>query len=223
MWHPVSRMLADRGDETSVCTLPPHVRTGQDVLDAYLAHLPTDRDLVLVPHSGAGAYVPALSVQRPVVATVFVDAVLPPATGRVPLAPAALLDLLRRKVDADGLLPPWTSWWDEADVAPLFPDADSRAGVEREQRRLPLAYFTEALAVPPGWDERPGAYVAFGDTYADERADAARRAWPVRRLAGGHLHPLHDPELVADTLRGLLDLVVPGVAQPRSGRARSQG
>ncbi len=92
----------------------------------------------------------------PVVAAVFVDAILPPPRGRIPLAPPALLDVLREKADDDGLLPPWTSWWDEVDVAALFPSPESRAGVEQEQQRLPLSYFVDALAVPQGWDQRPG-------------------------------------------------------------------
>jgi hypothetical protein len=29
--------------------------------------------------------------------------------------------------DADGLLPVWARWWDDADVALLFPDAQTRA------------------------------------------------------------------------------------------------
>lgn len=89
-------------------------------------------------------------------AAVFVDAILPPPRGRIPLAPPALLDVLREKADDDGLLPPWTSWWDEVDVAALFPSPESRAGVEQEQQRLPLSYFVDALAVPQGWDQRPG-------------------------------------------------------------------
>lgn len=204
VWHPVARVFADQGWQTTVCTLPAPVLTGQDVLDAYLKALPADRDLVLVPHSNAGAYVPELTAQRPVVAAVFVDAILPPRTGRIPLAPPAFLEMLRDKADDDGFLPPWTRWWDEADVAALFPNGKSRTGVEREQQRLPLAYFSGTLANPPGWDDRPGAYLAFGDTYAAERAAAAKRGWPVRTLPGGHLHPLHDPEQVADALLALV-------------------
>lgn len=64
------------------------VRTGQDVLDAFTAALPVGRNLILVPHSNAGAYVPALTTLRSVVGVVFVDAVLPPTHGRVPLAPS---------------------------------------------------------------------------------------------------------------------------------------
>lgn len=204
VWQPVAQVLADRGWHTTICSVPAPVRTGQEVLDAFLAALPGGRDLVLVPHSNAGAYVPELALRRQVVATVFVDAVLPPRGGRVPLTPPAFLDVLRGKADDDGLLPLWTSWWDEADVAPLFPDAEVRARVEREQRQLPVSYFEGSLPVPQGWDERPGGYLAFGDTYAPERDEAARRGWPVRTLPGGHLHMLIDPDQVAGELVALL-------------------
>jgi hypothetical protein len=205
VWRPVARILADQGWHTMVCELPAPVVTGDDVLDAFRAALPVDRDLVLVPHSNAGAYVPELSVNCPVLAAVFVDAVLPPPSGRIPLAPPALLDVLRERAHDDGLLPPWTEWWDETDVGALFPDAPSRAAVEREQQRIALTYFEGARAVPAGWDEDLGAYLAFGDRYATERDDAAQRGWPVRTLQqAGHLHQLTAPDQVAETLGALL-------------------
>jgi pimeloyl-ACP methyl ester carboxylesterase len=214
VWRPVARILADQGWHTMVCELPDPVVTGDDVLGAFRAALPVDRDLVLVPHSNAGAYVPELSVDCPIRAAVFVDAVLPPPSGRIPLAPPALLDVLRELAGDDGLLPPWTEWWGETDVGALFPDAQSRAAVEREQQRVALAYFKGARAVPAGWGEAPGAYLAFGDTYATERDDAAQRGWPVRTLQqAGHLHQLTDPDQVAEAIRALLDEV--GIAATR--------
>ncbi len=175
-----------------------------DVLDAFLAALPIDREFVLVAHSNAGAYVPALMMQRRIVAAVFVDAVLPPGSGRVPLAPPAFLDLLREKADGSGLLPVWTSWWDEAEVAALFPNAETRTRLEREQQRLPLSYFEGLLPVPEGWDDRPGAYLAFGDTYGRERDEAERRRWPVSTLPAKHLHLLNNPDQVATELVELM-------------------
>ncbi len=210
VWRPVARVLVDQGWDTTICTVPEPVLRAQDVLNTFLAALPVDRDVVLIPHSNAGAYVPELAVLPRVVAAVFVDAILPPPSGRMPLAPPAFLDVLREKADDDGLLPPWTSWWDEVDVAALFPNAESRAEVEREQQRLPLSYFAGALAVPQGWDDLPGAYVAFGDTYAADREAAAERGWPVRTLPAGHLRPLLEPDRVAETLVALLGHVTPG-------------
>ncbi|MDQ3664926.1 MAG: alpha/beta hydrolase, partial [Actinomycetota bacterium] len=92
---------------------------------------------------------------------------------------------------------PWTEWWDDEATAGLFPDAIVRRAVEAEQPRLPLSYFAASVPVRPGWDDKPGAYLAFGDTYAAEREQAAARGWPVRTLPGRHLQMLHDPAGVA--------------------------
>ncbi|MFY1687707.1 hypothetical protein [Plantactinospora sp. WMMB782] len=159
---------------------------------------------MLVPHSNAGLYVPALVATRPVRGAVFVDAVLPPASGSVPVAPTRLAEMLRDRIDPeDGRLPPWTRWWPEESVAELFPDAGSRARVEAEQSRVPFDYLTARVALPDGWDAVSAGYLGFGDTYADEQADARARGWPVRIMPGKHLHMLHDPAGVATEIMTL--------------------
>jgi len=166
---------------------------------------PADDDLVLIARSNAGAYVPAITGRhRSIIGAVFVHAVLPPQ-GHIPLAPPSFLDFLRPQADADGLLPVWTDWWDEADVATVFPDDETRSRIEREQARLPLSYFEDQLPVPDGWDDRPAAYLSFGDTYGPERDDAERRQWPVTTVPGEHLHLLNDPTQVTTALFALLD------------------
>ena len=214
VWQPAAQLLHDQGWTTTTCTLPPGRRTAQDVLDGYVACLPTDHDVVLVAHSNAGAYIPAItSRHRRVTGAVFVDAVLPPAQGHIPLAPPAFLDFLRSKADAAGVLPVWTDWWDPAEVVALFPDEQTQRRIEAEQARLPLSYFQDQLPVPEGWDDRPTAYLAFGDTYDRERADAHRRQWPISTLTGGHLHLLVDPAEVVDELAALLARL--GITAPR--------
>jgi hypothetical protein len=204
VWAPVAAELARRGRRVLVPTQPPEApRDPDDVLRAIVAALPEDGDVVLVPHSNAGLFVPALSTRRRLTGYVFVDAGLPEPSGTVPLAPPGFLEYLAGRADADGVLPLWTNWWGE-DVGVLFPDAGTRERVEREQRRLPLSYFQRSLPVPAGWDDRPGAYLAFGDTYAAERAEAARRGWPARTLAGEHLHMLIEPERVTGEILALL-------------------
>jgi hypothetical protein len=64
-----------------------------------------DSDVVLIPHSNAGLYVPALTTHCRVTGYVFVDAVLPAPAGQVPMAPAEFYDYLAPKADPDGLLP----------------------------------------------------------------------------------------------------------------------
>lgn len=206
VWQPAAEVLQVQGWITTTCTPAAGARTARDVLDAFVAGLPADDELVLVAHSNAGAYVPAItSRHRSIVGAVFVDAVMPPERGHVPLAPPAFLDFLRIQADADGLLPVWTDWWEKADVAALFPDDETRRRIEREQTRLPLSYFKDQLPVPEGWDDRPAAYLAFGNTYGPERDEAERRQWPVNTLPGEHLHLLNDPAQVVATLIALLD------------------
>lgn len=101
------------------------------------------------------------------------------------------------------MLPPWTQWW-EADISELFPSVEVREQVEHEQQRLPLTYFAASLPVPQGWDDQPGAYLAFGNTYAGDRTEAAARGWKTRTLPGEHLHMLISPEQVAVEVQTLL-------------------
>jgi hypothetical protein len=203
-WAPVADLLRSRGQVVRVPSLPPAVNTPDEVMAGWLREIPADRDVLLVPHSNAGLYVAALAVARPVRGTVFVDAGLPSVGTTTPTAPPAFRRFLSGLADHQGLLPPWTQWWDPADVAALLPDPPQRTAVERDQRRLPLSYFDAEVPSPPGWETLPTAYLAFGDTYAEERSTAARRDWPVRTLPGEHLHLLADPEAVTDAL---LDLI----------------
>jgi len=100
-------------------------------------------------------------------------------------------------------------------VAALFPDDETRHRIEREQPRLPLSYFEGQLPAPEAWDDRPAAYLAFGDTYGPERDEAERRQWPITTLSGGHLHLLNNPRQVVAALVVLLDRL--GIsASPRS-------
>jgi len=160
-----------------------------------------ERPVVLVPHSNAGLAVPVLGTRIDVRATVFVDAALPLAEGETAMAPPGLLAVLEELAGGDGLLPPWTEWWD--DLTGLFPDDLARAAVEAGQPRLPLSYFTATLPVPDGWASDACAYLAFGDTYAEEIAFARARRWPVDVLTGRHLHQLHDPSSVGAAIVAL--------------------
>jgi hypothetical protein len=204
-WRPVADELSRRGHAVLTVAWPTGPAPGdpQDVLRELLDALPPETPLTLVPHSNAGLYVPALTAARAVAGCVFVDARLPPATGAPPAAWPGHREWLVELADADGVLPPWTQWWDTG-VSSLFPNDAVRTEVEREQRRLPFAYFKQAPPVLPDWDLLPAAYLAFGDTYAEERTDAAGRGWPVATLPGEHLHMLFDPVGVADAIEDLL-------------------
>lgn len=183
------------------------VRSPTDLVEAVVAAAAAD-PVVLVPHSNAGLVVPVLGELVDLRAAVFVDAALPAPesrrAGRTGLAPPALLESLRGLADPDGDLPRWTDWWSEPDLAGVLPPGPSGTSLVEQQPRLPLSYFEATLEVPAGWSRRPAAYLAYGDTYAEERAFAASAGWPVRTMPGRHLHQLHDPVGVAAAVRGLL-------------------
>ncbi|CAN5885445.1 hypothetical protein BH24ACT15_BH24ACT15_38200 [soil metagenome] len=206
VWTPVERCFRDAGREViGMDYLGDPPRSPRDVSEAFETGVPHNRHVILLPHSNAGLYVPQLIAQRQIVATVFIDAGLPPAAGTVPLAPPGLVDHLATLADDEGILPPWTQWFDEQEVAPLFPDAATRAKVEAEQHRLPLTYFQSMMDVPGGWIDHPAAYLGFGDTYAQEQQQANQWNWPVEVIGGHHLHMLVDPDLVTRHLIALID------------------
>ncbi len=70
------------------------------------------------------------------------------------------------------------------------------------------------MTAQEGWDDRAGAFLAFGDTYDAERTDAVSRGWSVTTLPGQHLHMLVDPEGVATALDHLLTSLCPESDRP---------
>lgn len=175
-----------------------------------LAGVKPDQPVVLAAHSNAGVFVPVIcrELAQPVVCTVFVDAALPAAEGRTPMAPAEFLPFLRGLAGPDGRLPRWTDWWDEADITPMFDDQQDREVITAEQPRLPLAYYEEHVPAPDGWaDDMRCGYVQFSGAYDATAAEARRRGWAVRSLPGEHLHQVVDPDATA---RLLLELAGQG-------------
>lgn len=199
-WEPVARWCAEQGVGAAVARYDGPLRRAEDVLAAVVHSAEGLDEVVLVPHSNAGLYAPRLTELLDVAATVYVDAALAGDRPDTALAPERFLGFLRGLAHPDGLLPAWTDWWD--DVEHLFPDPAVRASVEAEQPRLPLSYFESHLPVPAAWASKRCAYLAFGDTYADEIAFARACDWPVAVLPGAHLHQLREPAAVgAEILR----------------------
>lgn len=203
-WEPTAGVLRRRGRVVRVPSLEcvsgaaaPYWPAGVDAVVRSAGSEP----VVLVPHSNSGLYVPAVinALGDQVCGVVFVDAALPGA------GYYATREFLNTLVGSDGILPPWTSWWDEPDVAVLFPNAEVRACVAAEEARMPLAYYDHLPHTPPGWDRTPCAYVWFAEPYdtAAERADA--QGWPTRHVPGNHLHMLVDPNAVATAVLELAD------------------
>jgi pimeloyl-ACP methyl ester carboxylesterase len=203
-WAPIARRLEGLGMVAIVPSLlgvadasppfwPSVAETVRDAIDQ-LSH---DQPVVIVAHSNAGLFVPVIvqATPRRVAGCLFVDAALPSRAGQTPVAPPELLDFLRPKV-TDGRLPQWTAWWDEPDVAPMFPDMQTRRAVSAEQPRLPLSYYEELVPTPAGWDDRPCGYLLFGPPYEPTAKDAQERGWAVDHVPGLHLHQLVDPHAV---------------------------
>jgi hypothetical protein len=202
-WEPVRDALWARRLEAFVVSLPNQPESATEVFDAFVAAIPIGDDVVLVPHSNAGLYAPAVAAAVRAAATVFVDAALPRDAGRTPLAPPDFYAFLSTLADDGGRLPPWSRWWDADDVVGLFPSDEWQRRVRDREPQLSLAYFASTVSAPEGWAERPCAYLAFGDTYADDIARARQWEWPVRAMTGQHLHVLHEPESVADEIAAL--------------------
>ncbi|MFD8612183.1 alpha/beta hydrolase [Streptomyces sp. NPDC059631] len=210
-WRPVAGRLEAAGHRVRVPSLlhigagsPPFWPRVADAVRDDLREVPAGSPVVLVVHSNAGLFLPAVrsGLDHPVAASVLVDAALPARTGATPVAPPELLDFLR-PLAVDGRLPRWTDWWDEADVAPMFPDPAVRRTVVEEQPTLPLSYYEQHIPVPDGWDDHPCSYLLFGPPYEEQAAEARARGWQVAHLPGEHLHQLVDP---AGTVRHLLEL-----------------
>ena len=210
-WLPVARCLASAGYRSPVPSLvgacdgsPPYWPRISDVVREALDGVPDDSPVVLVAHSNAGLFLPTIRTRlaHRVAGSIFVDAKLPARGGPTPVASAELLEFLRPKI-VDGVLPRWTDWWDEEDVAALIPDAATRRTIVDEQPSLPLSYFTQEVPVPGGWDDHPCSYLLFGPPYEEFAAEADERGWRVAHLPGGHLHQVVDPEGTTRLLLGL--------------------
>jgi hypothetical protein len=207
-WTPVARRLTESGRVAVVPSLvdvgdagPPFAPRVAELVGEAIEELPVNQPVWLVAHSNAGLFVPVIveASTRPVAGCIFVDAAIPARSGATPVAPPDLLDFLKTKV-TDGRLPQWTSWLDEADVAPMFPDASTRASISAEQPYLPLSYYEQSVPVPDGWDRGSCGYLLFGPPYDEVAEDARERGWHMDHVPGQHLHQIVDPDTVTDRL-----------------------
>ena len=213
-WRPVAGELRAAGYQARVPSLihavagggePPFWPAVVSAVREDLGAVPADRRVVLVAHSNAGRLLPVIraGLDHPVSGSVFVDAALPARAGQTPATLPGNLESLRRKT-VNGRLPRWTDWWDETDIAPLFPDPATRQAVVSEQPELPLAYYEQAIPVPDGWNDHRSSYLLFSaEGYGAEADEARERGWRVAHLPGEHLHQLIDPP---GTARHLIDL-----------------
>lgn len=207
-WDPVCAVLRERGhvvdlpDLVEVAVLEPPsgpliARRVSESVEARPGEM-----IAIVTHSNAGVFAPTIgqALSRARVSYVFVDASVPPSRGSTVMVPAEFLSKLQAKAK-NGTLPRWTEWWDEAEVAPMFPpNAELRDAITREQPNLPLSYYEQTVEVPAGWDVSSCGYIYFGPPYDQVADELAQRGWPVRHIPGRHLHMVVDPVAVADAL-----------------------
>ncbi|PPS90968.1 alpha/beta hydrolase [Streptomyces sp. MH60] len=210
-WRPVGEHLTGAGYRVRIPSLlqtafgsPPFWPRIAEAVHDDLRQVPADSPVMLVVHSNAGLFLPTIrsGLTHRVTHSIFVDAALPARTGTTPVAPAEQLEFLR-SMAVNGMLPRWTDWWDEADVAPMFSDPVVRRTVIEEQPTLPLSYYEQHVPAPVGWDDHPCSYLLFGPPYNEFAAEAHERGWRVGHLPGAHLHHLVDP---AGTARQLVEL-----------------
>ncbi len=198
LWRGFSESARSLGWATAAITQPAAPADPRVAARAYADGLPAG-EIVVLAHSNAGLYVPQLVTDNvDIVAVVLLDAVLTPrGETSAAVAPPALVEHLEALADADGRLPVWTSWWSEDQVDAVLPTPSLRDKVTQDQPKVPLSYLRGSVPVPSAWERIPTCYIAFGDTYADEFADAMRRGWDGVRLEGAeHLHMLVAPEAV---------------------------
>ena len=155
---------------------------------------------VLVGHSGAGPLLPVIASRLNPSRLVFVDATLPPTDGESALAPEQFLGTLTGLAQ-DGLLPPWSEWFEPGTMERLIPDPVRRHAVVAELPRLPLSYFHARVPVPDEWATDPSAYVLLSQGYRQEAEHAAARGWPVIEMLGSHLDLVSQPVPLAAALR----------------------
>ncbi|QIK65754.1 alpha/beta hydrolase [Nocardioides sp. HDW12B] len=186
------------GARPAVLADPSGPTTGGELVERWSAVARDLRPDLIVAHSNAGYLAPAVRARAaPGAVVVHVDAALPPAgRRRAALAPAGFRDFAASLADDTGLLPPWTDWWPRATLEALVP-GEVLPALERDCPRVPLGYLDSTVDVPDGWAAEPTAYLAFGDTYADEVAFAGAQGWPLLTREGGHLQFLWTPDRVA--------------------------
>lgn len=168
-----------------------------DVVDRFLCNLVgMTAPVVLVAHSGAGPLLAEVSGQVPgVAAEIYVDADYGvPGVSWVDQAPRELVEKLYGMVSA-GRLPPWDTWFPDADLPDLGP-----------LPKVPWTWFTEAT--PYDLWNGPWGYVSLSDAYPAALARAESLGTPLVRLDLGHLAPMTDPDPVADAVEELIGRLV---------------
>lgn len=203
-WRWVAENLRNRGVDVAV----PHLRLDGsrdqpfERLVSLAASDVVSDEVVLVGHSGAGLLLPFIaeaSLSRSA-RFVFVDSGLPPVEGHVELASEEFRTFLRNYADADGVLPPWHTWWGEEGMQWLVQDEHRRAIVAGDIPQLRLTYFDSDPVVPASWAAHAAGYVLLSEVYRVWADKARALGWDVVEVFGTHLELVNRPDDVADAI-----------------------
>ncbi|WP_166353929.1 alpha/beta hydrolase [Phytoactinopolyspora limicola] len=210
-WRPCGEVLAAAGHQVAIpdlrWCLTPVERWWDRVVSQAAVALgmagPPDR-IVVAGHSGAGIVLPLVAQGVTASAVVFVDAVIPAASGAT-RTDGGLREKVAALADDDGLLPPWSSWWPPSTMAELVPDDALRQALEAEQLRLPETFYDVEVPVPDGWEQADVSYVQLSPAYDVVAAEAVDRGWRVDAIPGLHLDIVRRPAEVAAALCGVIE------------------
>jgi hypothetical protein len=176
--------------------------------DKLIGLLPTAKRLTLVGHSSASVLVAQLANLLDTEAIVFVDGLVPPASGPAGPVPARLLGMLDALCGADGTLPPWSDWWTnnplrDAVGVPLL-QADELAYQQFRQSlpHMTRDWFNDVVELSP-WRHTPAGYLQLSSLYENSANEAEALGWPVVRLQGTHIHPTVAPNETASAIATL--------------------
>lgn len=159
-------------------------------------------EIVLVGHSGVGAYLPLIADHLGgVLGTAFIDAQLPrPGLSDFDASPPDFREALTAMAQ-DGMLPPWNQWFPPELMTELIPHTEQRKAFLAELHPIALAYFQEPAPNAPTWPEASRCtYLQLSEGYREQADRAEALGWPTTRLEADHLAVLTRPEPVADFL-----------------------
>jgi hypothetical protein len=208
-WEPTARLLRKAGCVVQV----PDILAHHPVPPAWsawserlLEHIAPARELVLVGHSSASAWVADLATKLPVRSLIIVDGDIPPSQGAASPVRPALHDFILSLAGTDGTLPIWSRWF--ASDAPrsslvgldiLAKDPVVFAQFENGLPTMHVDWFDDTVVLAP-WDHIPAGYIQTSKIYDHATAEAQRRSWQVARLDGTHLDPTLRPAETADAI-----------------------
>jgi alpha/beta hydrolase family protein len=211
-WAPTADRLRAAGARVHVPDVLARLG-GAPSWSAWTSHLvelvSPDDEPILIGHSSASTLVVDLATKIHVSGLIIVDGDIPPASGSAPPIRATFHEFISGLADEDGLLPPWSQWWVKdrrraqlVGIDALALDPGSFESFEMGLPRMTLSWFDDVIDLAP-WGHIPAGYIQLSAIYDHAAEEALRRAWPVRRMQGTHLHPTLKPDETAAAIQAV--------------------